>query len=198
LAAPATPVALSDAVHQTIDAIVTAEIGKHNVGVGPAPLHPATAATNAPLAPAPDAARPRLSEVLKLYLAPPHKKRAGETRGRPDTAPIVQFAVDFLKDPVFDGITEENWKKLDEAMTDIPHPKGVPDDHRSLFQRYQYAKETGWDELSRVTITTVVKGYHYGRESCLRKPKLLPDEDFGTHRANNRYPDNAAAMSKSP
>ena len=80
--APATPVALSDAVHQTIDALIKAEVGKL-VGArtvsAPAPAPASTAAP--PLAPTPDADRPRLSEALKLYLAPPGQKRRAQDEG---------------------------------------------------------------------------------------------------------------------
>lgn len=80
---PVAPVALSDAVHQTIDAIVKAAINKHTAGrAATAPLQSAEEAGAAPLAPALDAARPRLSESLKIYLAPLGKKRARKTRGR--------------------------------------------------------------------------------------------------------------------
>ena len=54
----------------------------HRAAPAPAPV--STAAP--PLAPTPDADRPRLSEALKLYLAPPGQKRARKSRGRADTA----------------------------------------------------------------------------------------------------------------
>ena len=121
-----------------------------------------------PAAPAAATEGLRLSQALALYLTPPSKKRRLRTRGRRDTAAVVQFAVDFLGDPVFESITLQDWQRLDEAMTDIPHPKGIPDTHRgSLFQRYQYAKDHGWTGLTRATITTILDRYHYGLNKFL-------------------------------
>ena len=168
--APATaPVTLSDAVHQTIDALVKAEMAKltgnspTSAAVGGQP-----ADRPAPAAPAAATEGLRLSQALALYLAPPGKKRRRKTRGRADTAAIVQFAVDFFGDPVFESITLQDWQRLDEAMTDIPAPKGVPKSHRgSLFRRYQCAQMHGWKELTRVTITTILERYHYGLNKFL-------------------------------
>ena len=110
----------------------------------------------------------RLSQALALYLAPPSKKRMHKTKGRADTVGVIQFAVEFFGDPVFDSIATADWDRLDEAMTDIPHTKGLPGDCRSLFARYRYAQDHGWQDLTRVTITTVEKRYHYGLEKFLK------------------------------
>ena len=170
-AAPVTaPVTLSDAVHQTIDALVKAEVAKQ-VAMTPAPTGAAAGGQPAdPPAPATPAAATevlRLSQALALYLAPPGKKRARKTRGRRDTAAIVQFAIDFLGDPVFDSITLQDWKQLDEVMTDIPKPKNIPDTERSLFARYQYARRHGWKDLTRASVTTIEKRYHDGLQKFI-------------------------------
>ena len=161
-AAPATaPVTLSDAVHQTINALVAAEVAKR-VPKPPAPTGTAAGGQHAETQAAPTTAL-RLSQAMALYLTPPGKKRKLKTRGRRDTAAIVKFAVDLLGNPLFDSVTMADWDRLDEAMTDIPLPKGIPDSHRgSLFLRYKFAQEHGWNELSRVTVTTLKERYHYG------------------------------------
>ena len=131
-AAPATaPVSLSDAVHQTINVLVAAEVAKQ-VAKAPTPTGAAAGGRPAdpPAAPAAGTEGLRLSQALALYLAPPGKKRRHKTKGRRDTAAVVQFAVDFFGDPVFDSITMADWDRLDEAMTDIPHTKGLPGDCR--------------------------------------------------------------------
>ncbi len=164
-----TAVGLSDAVHQTIDAIVKAEVGKHVASLTAAvPANTGIEPTAAPLVPASEPTGLKLSQALKLYLAPPGKKRMHKTKGRADTAAVVQFAVDFFCDPVFDNITMADGDRLDEALTDIPHTKGLPGDCRSLFARYRYAQDHGWEELTRVTITTVEKRYHYGLDKFLK------------------------------
>jgi integrase len=161
------PVVLSDAVHLTIDAIVRNEIGKHVAALGtPAPGTPN--GTSPPLAPAAPAAGLKLSEALALFLAPPRKKLLRRTKGHADAASIVQFAVDFLGDPVFDSITEENWDDLDEAMADIPHRKNIPEGHReTLFRRYCYAKKEEWEGLIRASVTTITGRYHGGLEKFI-------------------------------
>lgn len=164
-AAPPTPVALSDAVHQTIDAIVKAELGRQLADRTMAA--PAIAPTEAaPLAPEIKFGL-RLSQALELYLAPPGRKRLRKTRGRADTAAIVRFAIAFLEDPVFGSIKKADWDRLDEAMTDIPHTKGLPNSCRSLFSRYAYAQKHGWKGLSRLSVTTIEKRYHDGLEKFI-------------------------------
>jgi integrase len=156
------PVVLSDAVHSTIDAIIKSEIGKQVATLG-TPAHSAPNGTSPPLAPVPPTAGLRPSEALAMFLAPPRKKLRRKSKGHADAAGIVQFAVDFLGDPIFDAITKNDWDNLDEAMADIPHPKGIPENHRgSLFARYSYAKKHDWKKLRRATITTVQGRYSLG------------------------------------
>ena len=121
-----------------------------------------------PLAPAAEPPGSTLSQALALYLAPPGRKRRRKTRGRRDTAAIVQFAIDFFGDPVFEKITMKDWDRLDDAMTDIPLTKNIPESHRgSLFLRYKYAQDRGWAGLSRASITTIEKRYHDGLEKFI-------------------------------
>jgi integrase len=166
-AAPPAALGLSDAVHQTIDAIVKTELSKQLADrAASVPAAPADTAAP-PLAPALGTDNLRLSEALKLYLAPPGQKRARRVRGRADTAAIVQFAVDFLGDPPLEKITLKDWNRVDEAMTDIPHTKGLPNSCRSLFKRYEYAQKHGWKNLSRVSVTTIEKRYHDGLDKFI-------------------------------
>jgi len=96
-AAPTTapaPITLSDAVHQTLDALVKTEVAKRVAGFpAPTPVRiDAPRGEAPPLAPAEGL---RLSQALARYLAPPGKKRRRQTRGRADTAGVVQCAIDF-------------------------------------------------------------------------------------------------------
>jgi integrase len=156
---PSGPIVLSHEVHQAIDAIVTSEIGKR-VGLAASPVAPALV----PTAPAQAAevstvTGAKLSQALALYLEPQGKKRRHLAKGRQDDAGTVRFAIDFLEDPLFDAVTPQDWKRLDEAMTDIPNRKNIPEAHRgSLHMRYLYAQKHGWLKLLRASITTV-KGY---------------------------------------
>ena len=153
------PIVLSHEVHQAIDAIVKSELGKQ-AGLTSLPEVPAAAASLAVEAPQQSPATGvKLSQALALYLEPQGTKRRHLAKGRQDDAGIVRFAIDFLDDPVFDAITAQDWQRLDEAMTDIPNRKHIPEAHRgSLHLRYLYAQKHGWLKLLRASITTV-KGY---------------------------------------
>jgi len=156
------PITLSHEVHQTIDAIVKSELEKRGTGLNALPPSPAAqeGSPSAATLQVPGA-RPKLSEALAQYLAPPGKKRMHKYKGRSEAAGIIRFAIAFFGDPIFDHITLEDWKRLDEAMTDIPHPTNIPKTHRgSLHLRYLHAKEHGWEKLRRASITTV-KDYQY-------------------------------------
>ena len=159
IATASDPIVLSHEVHQAIDAIVKSEIGKQG-GLTSLPVVAAPAASLAVQLSQPVAATGvKLSQALALYLEPQGKKRRHLAKGRQDDAGIVRFAIDFLEDPAFDAITPQDWKRLDEAMTDIPNRKNISEAHRgSLHLRYLYAQNHGWLKLLRASITTV-KGY---------------------------------------
>ena len=114
--------------------------------------------------PIPSASCPhRMADLLEKFLAPPDRKRARNFKGRPEAKPIVQFAIDFFKDPILEQIGPAQWAALDEALSDIPHPTNVPRNHaHSLFARYKYAQDHGWDDLVRLTEKTLKSRYWYG------------------------------------
>jgi integrase len=104
-----------------------------------------------------------MSVARDLYLAPPDRKKAHLSKGRSETAAIVQFAIDLLNDPPLHSVSKDDWDKLDLALPDIPHPRNLPDDAgSSLYARYCYAQKHGWDGISRVTETTIKGRYRYG------------------------------------
>ena len=104
-----------------------------------------------------------MSAARDLYLAPPDRKKAHLSKGRSETAAIVQFAIDILNDPPLHSVSKDDWDKLDLALPDIPHPRNLPDDAgSSLHARYCYAQKHGWDGISRVTETTIKGRYRYG------------------------------------
>jgi hypothetical protein len=108
------------------------------------------------------AAGPIMSVARDLYLAPPDRKKAHLSKGRSETASIVQFAIDFLNDPPLHSVSKDDWDKLDLALPDIP-PRNLPEDAgSSLYARYYYAQKHGWSNSSRVTETTIKGRYRYG------------------------------------
>jgi hypothetical protein len=64
------------------------------------------------------AAGPIMSAARDLYLAPPDRKKAHLSKGRSETAAIVQFAIDLLNDPVLHSVSKDDWDKLDLALPD--------------------------------------------------------------------------------
>ena len=128
-----------------------------------APSAPVTAPL--PLAPmaAPALTGPIMSAARDLYLAPPDRKKAHLSKGRSETAAIVQFAIDLLGDPLLQSVSKEDWNTLDLALPDIPHSRDLPAEaSASLYTRYRYAQKHGWSKITRVTETTIKGRYRYG------------------------------------
>jgi integrase len=97
------------------------------------------------------------------FLKPADRKRQRTTKGRSEAEPVVQFAVEFLGDPVFNNVTPDDWKRLDEALTDIPKTKEIPREQaKTLFGRFKYAEQHGWSELTRITEKTIKAKYWGG------------------------------------
>jgi integrase len=127
------------------------------------PSPPVPASTNV----APTAAQaltgPVMSAARDLYLAPPDRKKAHLSKGRSETAAIVQFAIDLLGDPLLQSVSKEDWNTLDLALLDIPHSRDLPAEAcSSLYTRYCYAQRHGWTKITRVTETTIKGRYRYG------------------------------------
>ncbi len=116
---------------------------------------PSPAAPNAASAPP----SPHLSEVLQAFYAD-KKKHKKDDRARGEYGPIMSFLVALLGDPEIGAINVDHFKKLDEALPEIPDRKGMPQGARgSLIDRYNYAQKHGWDSLKRLTETTI-RNYH--------------------------------------
>ncbi|WP_407117598.1 DUF6538 domain-containing protein [Bradyrhizobium sp. LMG 9283] len=111
----------------------------------------------------PVASSKRMSDVLVEFLRPEGRKRQHKMKGRSEAEAIIQFAIDLLGDPVMHHVTAEQWKQLDEALTDIPNRDNIPaDDSKTLFQRYKYAQTHGWSGLVRLTTKTIKSRYWGG------------------------------------
>ena len=134
------------------------------------PLAPTTAGTAAPTVDAsPETSRPsvsasdHMSALLAEFMRPADRKRKHTVKGRADAGNVVQFAIDLLGDPRMNELTDEKWRRLDEALPDIPNRDNIPrKNSETLFQRYQYAEDHGWSELVRVTTTTLKGRYWAG------------------------------------
>jgi integrase len=148
---------------QLIRSLVAESLQAHVTSTLAAPsMQPLAVMPYAPTAAA-GVSGPIMSAARDLYLAPPDRKKAHLSKGRSETAAIVQFAIDLLNDPPLHSVSKDDWDKLDLALPDIPHPRNLPDDAgSSLYARYCYAQTHGWDGISRVTETTIKGRYRYG------------------------------------
>jgi len=72
------------------------------------------------------AADRRMSDALTEFLKPVDPKRRHTTKGRYEAEPIARFAIQFLGDPRFCDVKPEDWRRLDEALPDIPKTKNIP------------------------------------------------------------------------
>ncbi len=157
-AQPFDPIAMIDRLVQDAVAQRLPLLPAPNVGsISPAPD---------PVAPTEEAADNnscRMSEVLAEFLKPLDRKRKHTAKGRGEAAPVIQFAVDLLGDPLMNELTEAKWKLLDEALPDIPNRDNIPRKFsETLYQRYKYAEATNWSKLERVTTTTIKSRYWAG------------------------------------
>jgi hypothetical protein len=110
----------------------------------------------------------RMSDALAEFLKPVDPKRRHTTKGRYEAEPIVKFAIQFLGDPRFCDIKPEDWKRLDEALTDIPKTKNIPaETAQTLFGRFKYAEQKGWKGLTRITEKTLKSKYWGGLHKFL-------------------------------
>jgi integrase len=122
-----------------------------------------------------------MSVAAAEFLQPADRKRQRRTKGRSEAEPVIRFAVEFLGDPVFNYLTPDDWKRLDEALTDIPKTKAIPREHaNTLFARFKYAEQHGWADLTRITEKTIKAKYWGGlykfidwaiAEKIYRRPK---------------------------
>lgn len=105
----------------------------------------------------------RMSSLLQEFLRPAGRKRQHKMKGRGEAEAVVRFAIDLLGDPRMNELTDEKWRRLDEALPDIPNRDNISRKFsKTLFQRYKYAETHGWAELVRVTTTTIKSRYWGG------------------------------------
>jgi integrase len=109
------------------------------------------------------AADSRMSDALTEFLKPLDPKRRHTTKGRYEAEPVARFAIQFLGDPRFCDVKPEDWRRLDEALPDIPKTKNIPAEiAETLFGRFKYAEQNGWKKLTRITQKTLKSKYWGG------------------------------------
>ncbi|MFB9268045.1 hypothetical protein ACFFWD_33765 [Bradyrhizobium erythrophlei] len=114
------------------------------------------------------AADTRMSDALAEFLKPVDPKRQHTTKGRHEAEPVVRFAVQILGDPQFCSVKAEDWRRLDEALPDIPKTKNIPaETAETLFGRFEYAQQNGWKKLTLITQKTLKSKYWGGLHKFL-------------------------------
>lgn len=125
----------------------------------------------------------RLSQASFRYLEA-ERKRRGSAKSHALLAPIFGFLTDFLGDKLLSEIDDDDFMRLDIAITQIPTNKGFSLKERSsLHARYLRAQEGGWDQLERSSITTLELRYRRPLKllfKWLREQKLYsgPQPEF--------------------
>ena len=148
---------------QLIRSLVAESMQGYAVSALAVPSAPLPAPVPTASTPVPALTGPVMSAARGLYLAPPDRKKAHLSRGRSETAAIVQFAIDLLGDPLLQSVSKEDWNTVDLALPDIPHSRDLPAEAcSSLYMRYCYAQKHGWSKITRVTETTIKGRYRYG------------------------------------
>ena len=101
-----------------------------------------------------------LSTALDKFLAAEQRKH-GDGRAESDVAPMIKFMIALIGDKTLDAVTRGDIKHVNEALPEIPTRKNVPREHvGSLYARYNFAKNQGWNKLERLTTTTIKNRYH--------------------------------------
>lgn len=108
---------------------------------------------------APRSKKIRLSTALKEFLEQ-DQSDSRKSAARLDQATTIRFMIDLLGDLRLDQITRGDIARLDEALSNIPYPKGFPGCRKaSLYERYMYAQQNGWSGLQRAGVETVINRY---------------------------------------
>src|SRR5690606_14273062 len=85
----------------------------------------------------------------------------GDGRAVEDMGIVIPFLIDLVGDKPLSELAAGDFLRIENALPDIPHPRGVPASHsRSLFSRWTYAKENGWEGLQRISTTRIKNGWH--------------------------------------
>jgi hypothetical protein len=104
-----------------------------------------------------------MSDALAEFLKPVDPKRRHTTKGRYEAEPVARFTIQFFGDPRLCDVKPEDWKSLDEALTDMPETKNIPaETAATLFGRFEYAQQNGWEKLTRITQKTLKSKYWGG------------------------------------
>ena len=78
----------------------------------------------------------------------------------------MQFLIDFLGDRAINEIVAADLLRVENALPRVPHPHGVPKEAQvSLYQRWLYADQHGWDGLKAISRTRLRNGWHRGLQA---------------------------------
>lgn len=101
-----------------------------------------------------------ISEVLRAFLDQRHISD-GDGRAAEDFGIVIQFMIDLLGDRPLSTVTTGDLVRIENALPNIPHPYGVPKPYQgSLYLRWKYAEEHGWEGLKRISRTRLRNGWH--------------------------------------
>ncbi|GHA19213.1 hypothetical protein GCM10007989_13380 [Devosia pacifica] len=107
----------------------------------------------------------KLSKVRQAFLEQ-RRLADGDGRAEEDIGIVVQFLIDFLGDKPIGKTVAADFLRIENALPRVPHPHGVPKEHQvSLYARWRYAEENGWDGLKAISKTRLRNGWHRGLQA---------------------------------
>lgn len=113
----------------------------------------------------------RISEVRQAYMDQ-RRIADGDGRAEEDVGLVIQFLADFLDDKPINEVSASDLMRVENALPNVPHPHGVPKDHQtSLYRRWLYAEQNGWDGLKAISRTRLRNGWHGGLHTFLKWAK---------------------------
>ncbi|WP_417584425.1 tyrosine-type recombinase/integrase [Pelagibacterium sp.] len=87
----------------------------------------------------------------------------GDGRAEESIGLILQFLVDFLGDRPLGSLTASDFLRVENALPEIPHPRGVPKEYQaSLHTRWLYAQSAGWEGLTPISKVRLRNAWHGG------------------------------------
>ncbi|MGA7965394.1 MAG: hypothetical protein WCB49_05845, partial [Gammaproteobacteria bacterium] len=112
----------------------------------------------------------RMSEILRRLLDQ-RESEDSDRRAESEIAPIVNFAIALLDDPILSEVVGDQLLKLKAAIPNIPKPFGfAPKDRPNLYFRWKHVQENGWHftregkpaRYKRTSMTTINGGWRNG------------------------------------
>lgn len=110
----------------------------------------------------------KASAVLKKFLIEKRQKD-GNDKAYGDVGIYVEFMIELLGDKPMVAYTRDDFSRLGRELANVPDRKGLPKAARAtVFTRWKFAQKNGWENLKRLSETSVRDRYGSGLSRFFR------------------------------